>query len=118
MITKCSSVVSDCRHRFIFDLAFIEVEVGGSLESITGINQKSIGILSPYLLHQRCAASNASLARVSIIVRQRINLRMGIVRVENRDKSSSRTDASYLGVGKRIEPSWNQCGSADRSRSS
>ena len=87
MIADRAGIVSDHGHRFVFNFAFVKVEVGRALQNVAGVNQKRIRIFLADALDQSRASRHAAFTGIVLIVlKNGIDLRVRVVRVQNCDQ--------------------------------
>ena len=86
MVAERDDIVADGRHRLVFDHAAIKIEIGRALKRIARVQKQSVRVLGSDALDERGAAGDSALASVSVVGRKRINLRVLIVRMKNRNQ--------------------------------
>ena len=87
MVAQRDNVVPDQRHRLVFNLPFVKIEVRRSLKHVARIDEQRVRIFFAHALYQSPAPRYAAFIRILLVIgRQRVDLRVGVVGMQNRDQ--------------------------------
>src|SRR5258706_4168196 len=86
MIANCAGVIANQGHGLVLNFTAIKIEVWRALADVARVDQKRVRVFLADAFDQSCATSEPAFARVGLVAFENpIDLRMGVVGVQNRD---------------------------------